>query len=274
MTARSVRLFVLPLAVLCAGSPALAREDDTVTLGAGAAYVPSYEGSDNYEILPIAQLRGKASGHHFYMRGLQLYVDAIAEAPDEALDLSFGPTAGVRINRATGIKDAQVRALGKLDPAVEIGAFAGIAKTGVITSAYDNLAFRVSFSADVAGAHESYVITPAIEYGTPLSERTYVGIGVSADYVGDRYARYYYSVSPAGAAASGLSEFDADGGFKNITFNLLGTQSLSGDLRKGWALFAVGSYSKLLGDFKRSPIVSEAGDDDQWIGAIGVAYTF
>lgn len=272
MTPRPCRS--LALLMLCAATPAFAREDDTVTLGGGVAYGPSYEGSDDYVVFPGMQVRGKTDGHAFFMRGLQLYADAITEAPDETLDLSFGPLLGVRLNRVMSIRDDQVRALGKLDPAIEVGAYIGIAKTGVITSAYDNLSFRISFAADVAGAHESYVITPAIEYGTPLSERTYVGIGVSADYVGDRYARYYYSVSPAGAAASGLSPFEADGGFKNISFNLLGAQSLSGDLRKGWSLFAVGGYSKLLGDFRRSPIVSEAGDDDQWLGAIGVAYTF
>ncbi|RJF93350.1 MipA/OmpV family protein [Sphingomonas cavernae] len=274
MTGRPPLLRVAALLVLCASTPALAREDDTVTLGGGVAYGPSYEGSDDYQIIPGAQVRGKVDGYSFFMRGLQFYADLVREAPEETLDLSFGPVVGARLNRVTSIKDAQVRALGKLDPAFELGAYVGIGKTGVITSAYDSLAFRVAYTADVASAHKSYVITPSIEYGTPLSKQTYVGVGASADYVGDGFARYYYSVSPAGSAASGLSTFDADGGFKSVSLNLLGAQSLEGDLRAGWSLFAVGGWTKLLGDFKRSPVVSEAGDDDQWFGAFGVAYTF
>ncbi|MCJ8159826.1 MipA/OmpV family protein [Sphingomonas sp. LaA6.9] len=274
MTVRPSLLRAAGMITLGITSPALAREDDTVTLGGGIAYAPSYEGSDDYEVIPAAQVRGKVSGYNFFMRGLQFYTDLVREPAEETLDLSFGPVVGARLNRVTNIKDAQVRALGKLDPAFELGAYAGIAKTGVITSAYDNLSFRVSYTADVASGHKSYVITPAIEYGTPLSKQTYVGIGASADYVGDGFADYYYSVSPAGSAASGLSPFEADGGFKSVSLNLLGAQSLEGDLRKGWSLFAVGGWTKMLGDFKRSPVVSEAGDDDQWFGALGIGYTF
>lgn len=265
----------LALAALLAPSAARAEgNDDSVTIGAGVAYGPSYEGSDDYRAIPAAQLRGKLSGHNFYTRGLSLFVDAIPEQPGETLDLALGPVIGIRRDRVSGIGDDRVRALGKLDTAVEIGGFVGIAKTGVVTSAYDTLSFRLSYVRDVAGAHGSHVVTPAIEYGTPLSARAYVGLSVSADYVGDGYARYYYGVTPAGAAASGLVAFDADGGFKNLSFGLLGARSLTGDLRHGWSLVAYGSYAKLLGRFKRSPLVSDAGDSDQWFGALGLGYTF
>ena len=248
--------------------------DDTLTVGIGVGYVPSYQGSDDYNLIPGAALRGKISGHNFYTRGTSFYFDLIPEKPDNSLDLSFGPVIGARFQRTRRIKDDQVEALGKLDTAIEIGAFVGIAKTGVITSDYDSLSFRVSYVRDVANAHDSYVITPAFEYGTPLSPSIYVGIGASADYVGNGYARTYFGVTPAGSAASGLSTFDADKGWKNITSSLFAGYALSGDLRKGWAIFATGSYSKMLGDFKRSPLVSEAGDANQWFGALGVGYTF
>jgi len=254
--------------------PAPADNDDTLTIGIGAAYGPTYEGSDDYRFLPGGAIRGKVSGHNFYTRGPQLYFDLIPEKPGNSLDLALGPVVGARFNRTGGIKDAQVRALGKLDTAIEVGGFAGIAKTGVITSDYDTLSFRVSYLRDVSNTHDSYVLTPAIEYGTPLSQTAYVGVSLSADHVGDGYARTYFDVTPAGAVASGLPVYSTDGGWKNVSVGLLGTVSLSGDLRKGWALFAIGNYSKLLGDFKRSPIVSIAGDSNQWFGAIGIGYTF
>lgn len=267
---------------LAAASPALAQDapveegGDTFTIGAGAAYLPTYEGSDDYRLIPAAAARGKVSGFNFYTRGLQLYVDLIPEPVGESVDFSLGAVAGLRMNR-TGkdLKDAQVEALGRLETGYEVGAFAGIAKTGVLTSAYDTISFRVAYVKDVGDAHESHVITPAIEYGTPLSTSTYVGIGASADFVGDGYASYYYRVSPAGAAASGLPVFGAtDGGFKSWSTNILAVQSLSGDLRGGLALFAVGSYTRLQDRFAASPIVSVAGDRDQWVGAIGLGYTF
>lgn len=263
-------------------TPAFAQEEEqhsTLTIGAGAAYIPSYEGSDDYRVIPIAQARGKVHDFAFWTRGTSLYVDAIPNTNDSGLDLELGPVVNVRLDRTSrkAIKDTQVRALGKLDTAIEVGGFVGIGKTGVITSDYDNLSARVAWTKDVGGAHESYVITPAIEYITPLSKTTFVGVAVSAEYVGKGYGRYYYDVDAAGSAASGLPVYtDAgeDSGFKKVNFNLTAGKSLSGDLRSGWAIFALGGYSKLLGDYKRSPVVSVAGDSNQWIGAIGIGYTF
>jgi len=273
----------IAIAAMLGATPVLAQSvdrappvdnDDSLTIGVGGVYGPSYEGSDDYLLFPGAAVRGKISGHNFFTRGAEFYFDLIPEKPDNSLDLSFGPVVAARFDRASGIKDAQVRALGKLDIAVELGGFAGIAKTGVITSDYDTLAFRVSYLHDVTSTHGSYILTPAIEYGTPLSPTTYVGLSVSADRVGDGYASTYFDVTPTGAVASGLPVYSTDGGWKNVSVGLFGTLSLSGDLRKGWALFAFGNYSKLLGDFKRSPIVSVAGDSNQWLGAIGIGYTF
>jgi outer membrane scaffolding protein for murein synthesis (MipA/OmpV family) len=262
-------------------APALAQdnpmpEDDgnSLTIGAGVGYVPTYEGSDDYRIIPAAIVRGEVGRHGFFTRGLQAYFDLIPEAPGEKLDLSFGPVAAVRLNRTSSIKDARVRALGELDTAIEIGGFAGIAKTGVITSDYDTLSFRVAYLKDVADAHDSHIISPSLEYGTPLSRFSYVGLGVSAEWVGDGYASYYFDVTPAGSLASGLAPFQADGGFKSWSANIFGAQALSGDLIRGLSLFAVGSYTRLQGDFRRSPIVADAGSPNQWFGAIGLAYSF
>jgi len=281
VAARLIRISLIAASCL-AGSAALAQtlpadgsdgSGDTVTIGLGGAYLPSYEGSDNYRIIPAGVVRGRVKGFGFWSRGTQLFLDLIPESGN-GVDFSAGPIAGVRLNRTGGIKDAQVKALGKLNTAWEVGGFVGIAKTGVFTSAYDTIGARVSYVKDVGNAHESHVITPAIEYGTPLSTRTYVGIGLSADFVGDGYARYYFDVSPAGSVASGLPTFSAEGGFKSWGVNLLAVQSLSGDLRRGLAVAVLGSYNRLQKDFRRSPITSVAGSPNQWMGAIGLAYTF
>jgi outer membrane scaffolding protein for murein synthesis (MipA/OmpV family) len=39
-------------------------------------------------------------------------------------------------------------------------------------------------------------------------------------------------------------------------------------------VFGLGQYSRLVGDFKRSPIVAQRGSANQWLGAIGLAYTW
>jgi outer membrane scaffolding protein for murein synthesis (MipA/OmpV family) len=276
-----IALTLLTGALFCAAAPASAQEEapagddrNSLTIGLGAGYAPSYEGSDDYRIIPGGVVRGKVAGHSFYTRGLQLYFDAIPEADGPGLDIALGPVLGLRLNRTNGIKDAQVKALGELNTAYEVGAFVGIGQTGVITSDYDNLSFRVSYTKDVGNAHESHIITPSIEYGTPLSRQTFVGLSLSGDFVGDRYADYYFDVSPAGSLASGLAAYDADGGFKSWSVSLAGGHAISGDLLSGLSLFAVGAYTRLRGDFADSPIVSTAGSPNQWFGAVGLSYTF
>ena len=254
-------------------------DKSSLTVGIGVAAIPSYEGSDEHRIVPVPQLRGKVDNVAFWTRGPGLYVDVLPNIDPDGLDFELGPVVAVRFDRSSikNIKDDAVRALGKRDIAVELGGFVGIGKTGVLTSDYDNLSARVAVTKDVAGAHGSYVITPAIEYVTPLSTRSFVGMGLSAEYVGKKYGRYYFDVDPAGAAASGLPAYAGAGdgsGFKRVSANLTGGVSLSGDLRKGWALFALAGYARILGDYADSPIVRIAGSRNQWLGAVGVGYTF
>lgn len=245
---------------------------DTFSVGAGVGIVPDYEGSDDYRIIPVAAVRGRVSGISFYTRGTYLYVDVIPRG-DGPVEFDLGPIAGVRLNRTSKIEDDFVDDLPELDAAIELGGFAGISYHG-LTNPYDTLSFRVDVVSDVGGAHESTLITPTIDFGTPLSRSFYVGVSASAEWAGGGYADYYYSIDTDDALDTGLPVYDADGGFKSWRIGLLGNYALSGDLTRGWSLFAIGSYSKLSGDFKDSPIVDLRGSSGQWFGALGVGYTF
>ena len=268
---------------LLAATPAMAQDaadplpdpndrSDTVTVGLGAGYVPDYEGSDDYRIIPAAAVRGRVGGISFFTRATYLYVDLVGRG-DGPVELDVGPIAGVRLNRTGKIKDDFVDDLPELDTAVEVGGFLGATYHG-LTNPYDSLSFRVDVVKDVGGAHKSTLVTPTIDFGTPLSRSFYVGVSASAEWAGGGYADYYYSIDAADALASGLPVYDADGGFKSWRLGLLGNYALSGDLTNGWSVFALGSYSKLAGDFKDSPIVDLRGSSTQWFGALGVAYTF
>lgn len=275
---RQITLAALALPLFFA-TPAAAQEEvvddgsDNFTLGLGVSYLPSYEGSDDYQLSAAGLTRGRVSGFTFYSRATALYFDVIREAPGAPLNVEVGPMVNVRFDRSSRIEDDQVEALGELDTAIELGGFAGVTKNGVFHG-YDFLTARLDVVHDVTDTHDSIVIAPNLEYGTPLSRTFFIGASLSAEHVAGRYARTYYGVTPAGALASGLAPYDLDGGWKNARGTLLATQSLSGDLRRGLALFAVGSYSRMLGDFKRSPIVSDAGDADQYFAALGLSYTF
>ena len=277
---------VLPFAAAVAAisaAPALAQQatngdaaagGDSITVGGGVATVPSYEGSDKNRIVPLIAARGTISGYAFSTRGAKLYVDLIRNTPGPGIDLQAGPVIGLDFNRTGSVDDPQVKALGKKKVALEVGGYLGIGRTGVITSDYDKLSVSVAYVHDVTGIHDSYVLTPEVDYGTPLSRRTYVGVSASASYAGRGYARTYFGVNPVGSAASGLPVFYAGKGWKNWSLSAFAVQSLSGDLTHGLALVGGVSYSRLLNDFAASPVTSIAGSRSQWFGAVGLAYTF
>jgi outer membrane scaffolding protein for murein synthesis (MipA/OmpV family) len=247
-------------------------QSDTVTIGAGAAYIPDYEGSDDYRLIPAAAIRGRVSGISFFTRATYLYVDVVPRGSGK-LEFDVGPIVGVRLNRTGKIKDDFVDLLPDRKTAFEVGGFAGVTYHG-LTNPYDALSFRVDVVKDLGNAHESTVITPTIDFGTPLSRTTYVGASLSAEWAGGGYADYYYSITPADALASGLAPYDAHGGFKSWRLGLLVNQSITGDLTHGLSLFGTGAYSHLSGDFKDSPIVDDRGSAGQWLAAVGLAYTF
>lgn len=279
-----MRLTLGLLCLLALNAPAFAQDADTqptrpvvnrdrLTLGLAVAVSPSYEGSDNYRLSPAGLVQGQVSGFSFAARGTNLFVDLLREAPGSKIDFVAGPVVQLRLERNGNIRDPQVAALGKIKPALELGGYVGIGKSGVINP-FDKLQFDVSYRADVSGIHNSALTSPTISYVTPLSRRTLALIAISAEHVGRKYGQTYFDV-PVTGNTSGLAPYGVTGaGWKSAGGNLLLVQSLGPDIRKGWSVFAFGGYSKLLGQYARSPIVRDAGSADQFIGFTGLAYSF
>lgn len=248
---------------------------DWLTVGVGAGYGPSYEGSDDYVLFPAPVAQGSIGGFDFGARGPGLYVDLIPDS-NSTSNVKFlaGPLVRVRLDRNSKIKDPVVRTLGKEDVAIEVGATAGVSFSGVLNP-YDTLTVSGDIQWDVAKAHRGRLMTPTVSYSTPLSTAIFTNLSFSATHVDDNYASTYFDIDAAGNAASGLPVYDAGSGWKSYGASLLGGVDLSGDARDGgWGAFALVSYSRLTGDAKRSPVTSIRGDADQWFVAAGVSYTF
>jgi outer membrane scaffolding protein for murein synthesis (MipA/OmpV family) len=285
----SVSRSLLLLGSLLAAAPALAQEagalpvppvdparldGDSYQIGAGVGALPSYEGSDDTVITIVPGMRGRVSGINFVLRGNRFSADLVPTGGGPGWDIQAGPVVSLNLNRTARITDPQVDRLPHRKAALEAGGYVGIGKQGVFTSDYDKLSASIAYVHDVGGVHKSYVITPSIDYGTPLSTKAYVGISVSADYAGGGYADTYFSIDAPGAAASGLPVFAAGKGWKNWTVGGLGIVSLTGDLTHGLALVGGATYRRMLEDFAASPVTSIAGSRDQWTGVLGLAYGF
>ena len=251
--------------------PETAGDNWTVALGVG--YTPDYSGSDDYRIIPAAAVRGKIGSVSISTKSTYLYADFVPRG--DKIDFDAGPIIGLRLNRSGKIKDDVVDLLPERKKAIELGGFAGVSLHNV-TNPYDSLSFRIDLLHDVADAHESTVISPNVSFSTPLSRKTYASASVGLDFVSNKFADYYYSVTPAESVLTGgaLLPFNAGGGMKDWNAGLLVNQSITGDLTGGLSIFGTANYTRLVGDFKRSPLVSERGSASQWLVAAGLAYTF
>ncbi|HKC01998.1 MAG TPA: MipA/OmpV family protein [Sphingomicrobium sp.] len=258
-----------------APSPDELARKDRVTIGVGGALIPDYEGANESRVIPAGAIRGQISGISFSSQGTYLYVDVIPRGSGK-LEFDAGPIAGARMNRAKHhLKDDIVDLLPRRKTAIEAGGFAGVTLHG-LTNPYDSLSLHLDVVHDVANTHQSTTFSPAVDFATPLSRTTYVSASLNAEFVGNKYADYYFSITPADSLATAgvLPVFNAGSGMKDWKASLLLNQSLTGDLTHGLSIFGMGSYSRLVGDFKRSPIVSQRGSASQWIAAAGLAHTF
>ena len=270
-------LLLLPAIVSAqpAGSGRPPEDRNSLVLGLGGGIAPEYEGADDYGFQPGGVIQGKVDGFDFQVRGPNIYVDLLRDAPESRWNLIAGPVAQVRFERNSrnDIDDPRVAALGTRDTAVELGGFVGIGRKGFLIPPA-SLTFDLAFVRDVAGAHDSFILTPGVALSSPLSQRSFARLGVTADYVGKGYGRTYFDVA-ALPNPDALPAYATRGsGLKSIGTTFLLTHDLGGDNRKGWALFGLAGYKRLLGQYARSPIVRDAGSADQFLGIAGIAYAF
>lgn len=273
--------FSLPLAAQDAGDEDTAPpsyegtvfDGDWLSVGAGVAYSPSYDGSDDYVISPLPIVQGSLAGIGIDPRPGGLALDFI---PDEDGKIAFNAGIAARVvgNRASDIEDPVVELLGELDTAIEVGPTAGVSFPGLLNP-FDSLSFNLDARWDVASAHRGMVVAPSVTYFTPLSRGIATSLTLSTNRVDDDYADYYYSVSPTQSLASGLPAFAAGGGFKDVGVTLFSGFDLDGDATNGGlAIAVIAGHSWLLGDARRTPLTSVRGSSSQWLLAAGLGYTF
>ena len=89
----------IAVVALLAATPAFAQDADCPTpttkrhvhaSAPASAYIPDYEGSDDYEMIPAVVVRGRLSGFNFFTRG-DLSLCRCHRAATAALEFDFGP---------------------------------------------------------------------------------------------------------------------------------------------------------------------------------------
>lgn len=240
-----------------------ARAQDTaaaskwsLTIGAGGGIAPDYEGSNDYGFIPYGMIRVQRGPYWAALTGPELKANVV---PSERFQ--FGPVIHYRGERGDVSNDA-VDALEDTDVAVEVGAFAQIDLDGWLAEA--------SFGQDVAGGHKGFLADFGLGYRFTVTEALSLTTMASTSYASGGYMSAYFGIDQADAMRSGLDEYDADGGFKDVGVSVSARYAFT----ESWALNGIAGYKRLLDDAADSPIVKDEGSANQFLAIIGLSYTF
>ncbi|RJY10385.1 MipA/OmpV family protein [Aurantiacibacter aquimixticola] len=250
---------------------------DFVTVGVGAAYSPSYTGSDDYVISVLPVVLGSLGGIDISPRAGGVSVDFIEDERGE-VGFDLGIAARLRGNRASRIEDPIVESYGELDRAIEVGPSVGVNFPAVLNP-YDSVSIGTDVMFDINGAHGGTVVTPSVAYTTPLSRAILANLSVSTEWASADFQEYYFAVPEINTLLPDddlLPGYETDGGgFTSIGTNLLLGIDLDGDVTNGGlGLLVLGGYSRLVGDAADTPFTDIRGSKDQFLIATGLTYTF
>ncbi len=277
-TGEASRVMATVVVLILALSPMASAQTGSVkwTLGAGVGVSPDYEGSEDYEPVPVLNARVAWQEGYFVqlgpstLRALQLRAN-ILPREGSALgpgNFQFGPLANYRPER-DDVDNDRVDDLKKVDAAMELGAFVGYA-FNLQGDPRTSLGINFQFAADVTDSHGGWLYQPAVDFRSPLGDALSFSARVFSTYASDDYMRTYFGIDSRNAARSGLETFDADAGFKDVGLNL----GLTYDLIQNWQVGARASYTRLLGDAKDSPVTDDEGSANQFFAGLLINYRF
>jgi outer membrane protein len=246
-----------------AGADPGAGQGISLTLGAGVGIAPDYEGSDDYEAVPLWNLR---AGNLYHP---ETYVQVVGPR----LISNFLPhdhwrlgVAGQFIRERDDVEDDRVDDLRSVDASAMLGLIAGY---DFFATPQTDLAVEVEGRQDVA-SDNGFLGTIRGRYGVPLGQSWRLDTRVETTWASEDYMSSYFGVGAGDAARSGLDEFNADEGFKNVAFGA----SLTYRFLERWSATGVGTFSRLLGDAEDSPLVEDRGDENQMFGGLLINYRF
>jgi len=247
--------FLMLLAMFCLTAPVVQATD--VSVGGGIGFIPDYEGSEDYKVVPdpVADVKYD-NGMFVKLFGFNLRANLV---PNSMWQL--GPVYNYRVARKDVENDA-VDDMKDVDSTAEAGIFGGLV--------YNKWFASLEILSDMGDAHDGWYSKLKGGYNWVIDERVTLSIGASATYADDDYMQTYFGVSAKDHQRSDLDRYNADAGIKDVGINL----GLNWVLTQNWSARGIVSYTQLLGDASDdSPVVDE-GDEGQLFTTVMAVYSF
>ncbi|MCK4605024.1 MAG: MipA/OmpV family protein [Deltaproteobacteria bacterium] len=222
-----------------------------VKVGVIGGVSPDYEGSNDYEFgmgpdisitwKDLIWFKGKTLGANLLRRGAW----------------RAGPLVAKSSGRDEDDND-KLEGLDDVDGGFAVGGFVKYRKKP--------FRFELDIRQDTGSGHEGALIEAGAGVGIPFDKPLFLAM-LQTTWASDDYMENFFGVSAKESARSGLKEFDADSGIKDIGIKLTSGIRLRKNLRLALSL----QYKRLIGDASDSPIVD---DENQFLAGVGIVYSW
>lgn len=245
-------LLIVPMLALWAG-PAFAQDVDRqvlnrgavtptfsgsepnhIALGVGAAYMPSYQGSDKMRFLPIPAIDIKEGPFFANLR------NGIGITPIDTKRFTIGASA--MFVQGYRKKDAPP-GIDRLKNGLGARIFATVRAGGFIAT--------VGGAKLVTGGAGGVIADMTVSHPIRITDRLYLTPTVGTTWADRRQNDRYFGITPAESIASGLPQFSTGAGFKDVSGALTASYRLTDHI----TFTATGAATSLIGNVKDSPLV-------------------
>lgn len=249
------------------GPPPGTSDGWEVSARVGVLTMPAYTGSDEYQVWAVPEVnvkRGEFFFSFFEGTGYNLMNDGTWRA-GPIVKYQFGRDEdGDNPLRIGGPVTDDLRGLGDVDDTIELGGFAEY-RAG-------SLVGKVEVRQGIGG-HEGLIGELELKSQHMVNvfgKHSFLSFGPELTLADSTYNSSYFDVTAAQSAASGLSQYEADGGFLSAGLGA----ALAVPFTERVSLVGFGSYSRLLGDAADSSLVQARGSEDQFMAGFFLSYRF
>ena len=212
-----------------------------VTLGAGAAVRPTFEGSDRYFVSPVPLVSINyndwisldTTGLNAYWRNGGLQIGG-------GLTYNLGRFQGSNSVFTPG--DERLNGLGNIPGTAGLRAFANY-KLGPVV-------LGTTLTKYLAEGNNGLLVDAQVEMPYRLGERTTLTGRLFATWADQSYMQTWFGVTPGQSVSSGYAIYQAESGIKNVGLGV----NLRHRLGASWVLSADARLSRLTGSADYSPI--------------------
>lgn len=209
-------------------------------LGAGVGYAPTYEGSDEYDALPIPVLNVDYKDGLFFAN----VRNGLGSYPLRGENYKVGASIGYAPGREEDEDKKNLRGMGDVDASA----------TANLLAEYDFGIAQLSGKV-TTGVSGDYGTTAALDLGSryPLTEKIILTGSVGTVWADEEHMSNRFGVTATQSARSGYSQHDAESGVKTVGFSV-GANYL---VTEKWTANLTFRGDKLLGDAADSPVVKD-----------------